>query len=325
MKTIKYNIPGIADHFELNKFFIILQQQHPEWFIDNVAIGSVFGNFHFCIWDGGRNFSQYRQYTKEEINNILNFYGSLYIPVRFVFTNPVIKEEHLYNRFCNLVLECGDRGNNEIVVNSPLLEEYIRDKYPGYRLISSTTKRITSPEKALEEIANPNYYQICLDYDLNKKKDFIESIPQKDRHKVEFLVNAICHAHCPIRHKHYEWTGIAQESFLRDKYSLQGKCTITETSVHPSILGKGNNFTVQEIQEYNKMGFEYFKLEGRTLPSPTMFSMYLYYMIKPEAYFQVIEMGGMTEGIFYNYPNSEFYFENPIYRTLYNCSSDFIV
>ena len=165
----------------------------------NTKISSIFGNFHFCIWDGGRNFVTYHQATKEEMLHVKDEYHHYDVAIRFVFTNPILQEEHLYDRFGNLQLQLFEDPKNEVVVNSPLMEEYIKDKYPSYKLISSTTKRITNKDKFLEELKKEQYFQVCLDYDLNKDMELIENIPQELRSKCEFLINAICHANCPQR------------------------------------------------------------------------------------------------------------------------------
>ena len=299
-----FNIPGIYDHLDLNLFFIKLQKTNPEFFYPDIKITSVFGNFHFCPWDGGRNFMYYSQQTKEEVKRIAELYNSVDIPLRLVFTNPVIQPNDLHNRYCNMILRELNNGMNEVCVNSSLMENYIRENYPKYKIISSTTKRLTSPEKALEEI-HKDYFQICLDYDLNHNIKFLESIPKDEREKVEFLTNAICRPGCAIRKHHYYATGAAQRTWLKEKYEID-KCNIQDNLTHPSKLGKENNLSLEKIDEYSKMGFKYFKLEGRTLPSSVMFGCYLYYFIKPEAYFEVISLASHQNGIFINDPNGPF-------------------
>lgn len=297
-------MPGVQDHLPLHDFMLNLMKDKKtkNYFYSDVKVSSVFGNFHYCIWDGGRNFTRYTQMTEEEMINIKKVYDHYEIPIRFVFTNPEIKEKHLYNRFGNLMLELFHESKNEIVINSPILEEYIRTNFPKYKLISSTTKRITDVNKFIEEL-NQDYYQVCLDYDLNKNMELINNIPKELRNKCEFLINAICPPHCPQRKLHYTRNGLAQLSFLRDKY-INWQCGITENITHHNILGKGNNFTLEDVNNYNQMGYNYFKIEGRTLQSVDIFGMYLYYMVKPEYYWEILSMAAGIEGIFFNDPNA---------------------
>lgn len=305
---IYFNLPGLYEHFDLNIFFLHLYNENREYFRNNVQIQSIFGNFPYCTWDGGRNFPFYEQVSKERIQYIKNSYNAYNVNTRFIFTNPVLEKEDLDDRFCNLVLSlCQDDQHSEVVINSDLMKEYIQQNYPQYKIISSTTKCITNKEKALLEIQDDDYYQICLDYNLNKDKDFLQTIPMQDRSKVEFLTNAICPSNCPHRKKHYSQTGLAHLTFLKEKYSVVPYCKINNSVNDPSKLGKGNNLSNEDIIEYNKMGYQHFKLEGRTLDGNIMFANYLYYLIKPEYYFLVIELIGNTDILFNNYNHPRIY------------------
>ena len=133
--------------------------------------------------------------------------------------------------------------------------------------------------------------------------ELINSIPEELRERCEFLINAICFPHCPERKKHYAATGRSQITYLKEKY-INFKCTIRHSSVHPSVLGKGNNFTLEEVDQYYKMGYKYFKIEGRTLLSSDVLMMYLYYLVKPEWWFEMIREAALVEGIFVNCPNT---------------------
>lgn len=314
-----FNIPGFADHFEINTWMLDFWQKHPEYFKKDVKISSVFGNFHFCVWDGGRNFMRYQQYTEQQMQQIIMTYNKIYrVPIRYVFTNPLLEKKHLSNRFGNLMLELAHDPLNEVVVNSALMEDYIREKYPKYKLISSTTKCITSPAQAKAELEK-DYYQVCLDYNLNKNLKLLEEIPQELRGKVEFLSNAICHPKCPIRKEHYAVTGKAQLTYLKEKYDISHKCTITDSICSPNVLGKGNNLTNADIENYSQMGYKYFKLEGRTLESSSMLACYMYYLVNPDYAPGFIEQAAFVgQGIFFNDRNSDRTFiHNPIKH--YSC------
>lgn len=303
---ICFNLPGLYEHSFLNEFILDLFLNHKEYFKDNITISSIYGNFQYCIWDGGRNFLRYNQCTRQDIEQIRDMYDFFNVPMRFIFTNPVLEEKHLHDRFCNLILKLCDGKNNEVVVNSPLMENYIRENYPNYKIVSSTTKRLTNPDDFLEEL-NKDYYQICLDYDLNHNKELLNSIPKELRKKCEFLVNAICRPECPIRKWHYSQNGLTHLTYLKHKYNVNGsgKCSISNKEItDPDIMFTGNNLTFEEMEEYDKLGYHYFKLEGRTLSSAEILAMYLYYLIKPEYQYVVITKAANIEGIFINDRNS---------------------
>jgi hypothetical protein len=65
---------------------------------------------------------------------------------------------------------------NEIICNSELLENYIRQHFGNnYKYISSTTKRLTNIVDQNKELQK-NYHLIVLDYDHNKNYEYLQSI-----------------------------------------------------------------------------------------------------------------------------------------------------
>ena len=93
---------------------------------------------------------------------------------------------------------------NGVIVVSPILEQYIREKYPKYKITSSTCKRITDINKLNEE-SDKDYDIVVLDYDFNNKFDLLEQV--KNKEKCEILINACCQPNCPNRVKHYNDIG----------------------------------------------------------------------------------------------------------------------
>ena len=63
---------------------------------------------------------------------------------------------------------------------------YIREKYPNYKVTSSTCKRITDLETLNDETAK-KYDIVVMDYDFNNKFDILEKVQNKE--KCEILVN----------------------------------------------------------------------------------------------------------------------------------------
>jgi len=49
-----YAIPGLYKHYNLNIYFLDLLNKYPEYFVENLKINAIYGNFPFCTWDGGR-------------------------------------------------------------------------------------------------------------------------------------------------------------------------------------------------------------------------------------------------------------------------------
>lgn len=276
--SINFILPGMYEHFETNIAFLKFLKEKPEYFLPDLKIDAFYGNFQFCIWDGGRIFNKVKQCTIEDVKRIKKVYNEFNIPIRLIFTNTQIKEKHLYDRFCNLILQECENELNEVVVNSALLEQYIKKNFPKYKFISSTTKCLNNDSLLFQEL-NKNYHMVCLDYNLNKNFELLNNIQDSLKDKCEFLVNAICPPGCPNRKEHYKLNSLFSLTYGK-KYHLE-QCLINSSNLHPDKFSK-NNLTQEECIEYNKKGFNHFKLEGRTFSKETLLINYVKYMVKPE-------------------------------------------
>lgn len=292
----RFHLPDFAGHFKFNVVFAELLDKHPEYFRDGVEIASVYGVFPPSLWNGGR--TQGGICDKSFIKAVINTFNNRGIPLRFTFTNPMLEKKHLNDDFCNMVMHLADNGLNEVIVMSPLLEEYIRKEYPSYKITSSTCKRITDAEKLCSEVEK-DYHIVVIDYDLNHDFETLEKIP--DKKKCELLVNACCNPNCPMRSEHYRAIGLQQIAYSNHvrKYPNVPFDTKKLVAEHPEIqkfaecpcsqrslfdvVNLKNHISPDEIwNKYIPMGFEQFKIEGRTFETLNLLEHYMYYMIKPE-------------------------------------------
>ena len=203
----RFHLPGIATHFRFNMVFATVMEQYPQYFRD-VEIASFYGAFPQSIWNGGR--TQEGLCDKNFVKMVLKSFNDKGIPVRFTFTNPALEKKHLNDKFCNKVMSLANKGMNEAIVVSPILEEYIRRNYPDFKLTSSTCKRLNDGDRLAAELEK-DYSIVVVDYDLNNKFDILEKLPHKE--KCEFLVNSNCRPNCPNRAQHYYNVGVQQINY----------------------------------------------------------------------------------------------------------------
>lgn len=258
----------------INTYFIENIREHPEWFYDNIQIGAVYGTFPGVAWNGGR--AMVGTTTVEEICDTIIHYWNLQVPIRFTYTNTLIKEEHLQNSYANIVTGLAENGLNEILVNSPVLEDYLREEYPNYKFLSSTTKCLLNKDDILNEA--DKYYLTVLDYRKNPDLDFLASLP--DKHKYELLINAYCDPNCLFRAQHYDRLSQLQleNSMENGDIECRGlKHSFFEALNLPTVIKVDDLYST-----YVNLGFSHFKIEGRTINIADILESYLYYMVKPE-------------------------------------------
>lgn len=292
---------GAFESFQFISSFLKTVRQNSCILKGNVIIDSIFGS-PTCIWNGGRTLADV-YYNKRQLQSIHDVYADLGITVRFIFTNPLLNEYDLHDRYGNLLMTIFQDLSPEIVVNSHILEEYLRDSYPSASFISSTTKRLCSNEAQLAEF-NHEYKYICLDYDYNYNFDFLNSIQKEDRQRVEILVNSICPKNCKVRVLHQEFSAKRQLEFNNDdecddSESFYQACPfmkrsrelpIAEQGYTKDFLCKTNYILPQNLENYLDIGINHFKIQGRELPPHQMFAEFFPYLIRPEFYQLAISM-----------------------------------
>lgn len=272
MDKIQFYLPDFYNKFALNELIINMINEYPECFYDNIEIGAVYGCFPGSLWNGGRVCPGYTR--KNQILCILKEYNDRGIPCRFTFTNSLLEERHLYDTFCNMCLEIADNGLNEVLVNSPLLEEYIRKNYPNYKIILSTTREIKTVEE-IEKEAEKDYYVVVLDKSFNNTDKLLQL---SNRGKYEILVDSFCMDSCPNSTNHYREVSRAQLNFESADFPM---CSAINRDFYEFFRNE-TFITVEDIYgKYSEMGYNKFKLDGRAFNVYTVIESYMYYLVKP--------------------------------------------
>ena len=285
---VRFHLPGLRYNYPLNMFWVSLLETHPEFFREGVEIASFFGCFPLSLWNGGRLCPKEDQCDAGFVTNVIKNINAKGIPVRYTFTNPLLNEEDLKDEFCNFCLKAGDNGMNEVLVFSPLLEEYIRKNYPSYAIDSTTCKEIRDVDTLNTELEE-DYKYVVLDYNFNNRWDILDSLGHRD--KVEVLINAVCEPGCKRRGDHYKNIAKNQRIILKNRKLPPDK----QIPIVPWGCEYGDHNTLFTIQkyptfvspdmiwnEYVTRGYNNFKIEGRTANLFSLIETYSFFMLRPE-------------------------------------------
>jgi len=271
-EKVHFYVPDFYKNAPLYCLLADFMANIPQWFYDDFEISAAYGSFPNCIWNGGRVF--FDAITRPMMDRVIEELNNRGIAVRFTFTNPLLEEKHMSDTYANICLEAANNGMNEVLVNTQVIEDYVRANYPGYKIISSTTKCLKTIEQVEQELEK-DYYLVVLDSSLNKDERIFD-IAKRD--KLEILVDHTCRLNCPNRTNHYTEIGKSQMTFTPTGFACP-------YSIRPfdEIMKEAHSITREQMNEiYIPGGFKHFKLDGRTFTSETLVDSVLYFFVKPE-------------------------------------------
>ena len=240
-----------------------------------------------CLWGGGRvGFGEDRP---EEVAALMREYG---VSAHLTFSNSLLREEHLSDKKCNrlcALFEKSGAAQNGVILTSELLLQYLRQRYPGFCFVSSTTKVLTEFEQLKEELSREAFRFVVPDFRLNKALDQLSALPDSLKEKVEFLCNECCWYDCPDRKACYE--NVSRKNLGEDcgehvcrSPSAKRGYRFSDAMRNPGFIG------LEDIRRvYLPLGFSHFKIEGRSLGSALILEFLLYYMTKPSCQLKVRE------------------------------------
>lgn len=305
---MKMTLPGMTEHPDLNFLFLKFYRDARDIFFDDVELESVYGGFPGSKLCGGRNSFGARM-PLDEIERLVDRYNTLGAACNVTFTNQFADDELIgsdgYGRaIMDLFARLGEQSTgtrapslgpeadvcqeegvkNGIILYTGALENYVKAHYAGLTLISSTTKGLDTASAVNADLERLD--RVVLNYNLTKSPSFIREIGERDR--LEVMVNEYCSLACPYREEHYAQTS-------RDQ--MQGKpsgfiCRHEPESQSFGFLAglvEGAVFLKNaEIRCYvEDYGIQHFKIVGRGLARYDVIDSYLYYLIKPEHWYEV--------------------------------------
>lgn len=280
-----FHLPGLFEFYDLYSVFLPLYHEHREYFYDWCGIGSLYGAPGQCLWGGGR--VGFGDADTEKVRDLVERYS---ISPRLTFSNSLLKPEHLCDPEGNALCALFEKGRQPggIIICSDLLMDYIRERYPGYYFISSTTKVITGFADFQRELNRPEFLYTVPDFRLNKRFDKLKKLSQTEKDRTEFLINECCNFSCRDRKACYESVSRKtlgmDDGFVCTSPDATGGYVFSKAKKNPGFI------SVDEIRDtYLPMGFSNFKIEGRGLGSALILEFLLYYMTKPEYQLNVRE------------------------------------
>lgn len=287
-KKAYFHLPGLFEFYDFYKMFLPIYKEHRDFFYNWCEISSIYGAPGDSLWGGGR--VGFGNHDAKEVFNLMEEYG---ISARLTFSNSLLKEEHLKDSKCNKLCSLFQKSNkvhNGIIIHSDLLLSYIKEKYPDFYFVSSTTKVLTDFKDLEKEVSRDDFLYVVPDFRLNKSFGQLQELSENQKNKIEFLCNECCYFACKDRKSCYE--NVSRKALGEVCKEHVCKAPTENKTYKFSQAMKNPGFISLDdiINKYLPMGFSNFKIEGRSLGSAIILEFLLYYLTKPEYQLSLREM-----------------------------------
>ena len=254
-------------------------------FFDDVIVESVYGSFPGSRLSGGRN-NAGEAWPIEFVRARIERYNSLGVGCNVTFSNQFVDGDSLEeNPFDKEILEslaCG--SGNGVILYSDELARSIRATFPSLVLIASTTKGLRTVEET--DDACGIYHRVVLDYNHSKDEAFFAGLSHPQ--KAEVMVNEYCTLGCAYRDDHYRAVSEAQLRGEEADFPCHN-AMVPQAYGFLNGLVEGDVFLRNaDIRRYHdKFSIGSFKIVGRGLSRYDVVDSYLYYLIKPEFWYEI--------------------------------------
>ncbi|MHA1248646.1 MAG: U32 family peptidase [Candidatus Helarchaeota archaeon] len=275
--TIKFSIPANFSREHVKKLKGLLKYINNNC-NNNIVIDNVYGSLSYSLFGHARDPKSLPNVNFEYFKEYINKLADLEIPFHYTLNNlwccglerTKQGQNEIYDEL-NELLEAGVKG---FIIANPYLIKLVRRWFSKIKIIASINLRINSLQK-FQFYINLGVDHIVLDRDVNRNFNFLKSILSNFGNKFTLLVNSTCQFLCPLQDYHTLENGTLSSKFLNSslnylKNGYLNKDFCFEYCIN-EYLENFENFLKspwiipEYISIYEKLGIEYFKIQGRTI------------------------------------------------------------
>ena len=273
MDKYLFSIPDSYRVRLLNRSLLVALKEHSEWFYDDFVIETAYGCPPNCRWNGGRG--EYQDgYQSSWTGEVLKMYDSFGVKYRLVFSNLLLRKEHLADNEGNELCKIADGLGGYVMVSLPMMADYLQRRYKRLKVCWSTTTQFGKTTDDI--IAKINQLSkdtvVVLPYQYNNKPE-IEQLEHPEN--IEVLVNEMCIDNCPFRRRH--WEDVSRNVLYNTL--MANNCYVLNMYMDPN-LRREHIIPRGKLPWYRERKILKLKISGRNSPEQC-YGNYIHYMVKP--------------------------------------------
>lgn len=277
MKNINISVGGFHEKQEILISILDYFNKYSHHKYNDTVIDRYFDCFPQLKWAGGRTVDRNREFNFNYAEETVRYFNKIGVGLFATFTNKFIDKGDLQDEHCNNVLELLSGGEeNGVVVNSEILEHYIKENYPSINILLSVTKFYPKNEEKLHDAIKNGHSIVVLPPEYNTNYSFLDKICYPD--KLEVIINETCIAGCKLKELHYDLISIENRYnderknniFICSNSSFQDERYLNLLLTRYDILYLHHRYNINR-----------YKFSGRGLSDRVYLLFLCYYLVKP--------------------------------------------
>ena len=241
---------------------------------DIESVDSVYGGIPFLTGSGGRPTSSLTAVNPEQVEEYIRLLHTRGISFSYTLNATCLGNMEwdidFNKKLFNHLQWLTSIGVDTVIVAIPHLVELIKSYFPGFRIKVSTLARVsTVPRAKLYEKMGAD--ALAIDFHINRDFKTLRAIRDAVNCDLEILLNNSCLYDCPWHIYHANSNSHSNESnnpgnaLNVDSHII--RCGIEKYSDLSQII-KSRWIRPEDIAQYEEMGYEFFKISGRTMSTP---------------------------------------------------------
>lgn len=271
-------LPNFFESFSLNNYFAMLTMAEPSVFKEEIKFTAMSGNFPYNYWDGSNcNMIGTGVFSQE----IIDFNKQNQIPLRFSCNNLFLQEQDFEDSLNSIILDNGQKRNNEIEIANFKLLDYLNEHYYNFKYILSyyATYMTEFTPDLLNNILEFNKFALIqIPPQFSTDKEFLSKI--NDKTKLEIVAGTVCSPHC----RNFDNCIIQQHQnqYNFSRSSIFGNCPLTRNKIYIKDITALKEF-------YLPLGISHFTLPPlrNSFSYLEVVNFYIQYFIKEEYQFRI--------------------------------------
>jgi collagenase-like PrtC family protease len=283
---------GEASHGEARARFAVAEQLGPpttgatmrlsvptNWdlaLIDGLAhlpVGELFGSLPHSPVGSGRPRMVLPQVSQEQAREHIEAARAKGIAFNYVLNAPCMGntefDKTTHRALLDYLAWVEGLGVAAVTVTIPYLLRIIKRQFPRLKVKASVIAQVNSLQMA-RQLQDLGADEINVDYMLNRDLRRLGALRRSISCQLSLLVNDICLYHCPYRQYHYNLIGHSTQTADPSQGTYLDFCMIScviEKLTRPEELIRARWIRPEDLQRYENLGFDRFKLSGRNMPT----------------------------------------------------------